>query len=239
MNTHRNAARLFGTFFIIAFLAYGTGSALIASITDTPDFLSTVYANSTTIVIGAILIALVHTFVNIGLPVIMLPILQPFNKNCAHGYLSLGIASTTVAVIGAIFLLLLIPLAGEYAKAGSAATSSFEAMGIVLEMGGAYAYQIAMAIWGLGGLLFVSVLYTSRLVPRLLSVWGMVGYLVFISGTVLELFGYPVGVLLSLPGGLFELALSVWLIAKGFNSSAIASVAAKASPSMKASLATK
>ncbi len=239
MNTHRNAARLFGTFFIIAFLAYGTGSALIASITDTPDFLSTVYANSTTIVIGAILIALVHTFVNIGLPVIMLPILQPFNKTCAYGYLSLGIASTTVAVIGAIFLLLLIPLAGEYAKAGSAATSSFEAMGIVLEMGGAYAYQIAMAIWGLGGLLFVSVLYTSRLVPRLLSVWGMVGYLVFVSGTILELFGYPVGVLLSLPGGLFELSLSVWLIAKGFNSSVIASVAAIASPSIKASLATK
>ena len=239
MNTHRNAARLFGTFFIIAFLAYGTGSALIASITDTPDFLSTVYANSTTIVIGAILIALVHTFVNIGLPVIMLPILQPFNKTCAYGYLSLGIASTTVAVIGAIFLLLLIPLAGEYAKAGSAATSSFEAMGIVLEMGGAYAYQIAMAIWGLGGLLFVSVLYTSRLVPRLLSVWGMVGYLVFVSGTILELFGYPVGVLLSLPGGLFELSLSVWLIAKGFNSSAIASVAGIASPSLKASLATK
>ena len=239
MNTHRNAARLFGTFFIIAFLAYGTGSALIASITDTPDFLSTVYANSTTIVIGAILIALVHTFVNIGLPVIMLPILQPFNKTCAYGYLSLGIASTTVAVIGAIFLLLLIPLAGEYAKAGSAATGYLDAIGIVLEMGGAYAYQIAMAIWGLGGLLFVSVLYTSRLVPRSLSVWGMVGYLVFVSGTILELFGYPVGVLLSLPGGLFELSLSVWLIAKGFNSSVIASVAAIASPSIKASLATK
>ena len=239
MNSHRNAARMFGIFFIIAFLSYGTGSALIASITNTPDFLANVYANSTTIVIGAILIALVHTFVNIGLPVIMLPILKPFNNNSAYGYLSLGIASTTVAVIGAIFLLLLIPLADEYVNAGSVATGHFETMGIVLKMGGAYAYQIAMAIWGLGGLLFVSVLYTSRLVPRLLSVWGMVGYLVFISGTVLELFGYPVGVLLSLPGGLFELALSVWLIAKGFNSSAIASVAAKASPSMTASLATK
>ena len=136
-------------------------------------------------------------------------------------------------------MLLLIPLAGEYAKADSAATGTFETMGIVFQMGGAYAYQIAMAIWGLGGLLFVSVLYTSKLVPRLLSVWGMVGYLVFVSGTILELFGYPVGVLLSLPGGLFELALSVWLIAKGFDSSVIASVAAKASPSIKASLATK
>jgi hypothetical protein len=104
-------------------------------------------------------------------------------------------------------------------------------------MGGAYAYQIAMAIWGLGGLLFVSVLYQSKLVPRFLSVWGFIGYIVFVSGTILELFGYPVGVLLSLPGGLFELSLSGWLIAKGFNgseialrvgeSSAIASVATK------------
>ena len=225
MNTHRNAARLFGMFFIIAFLSYGAGSALIASITNTPDFLSNVYANSSTIVIGAILIALVHTFVNIGLPVIMLPILRPFNDRLAHGYLSLGIASTTVAVIGAIFLLLLIPLAGEYVIASSAATGYFETMGIVLETGGGYAYQIAMAIWGLGGLLFVSVLYRSKLVPRLLSVWGIIGYIVFVSGTILELFGYPVGVYLSLPGGLFELSLSVWLIAKGFNSAAIASVA--------------
>jgi hypothetical protein len=227
MNSHRNAARMFGIFFIIAFLSYGPGSALIASITSTQDFLSNVYANNTTIIVGAILIALVHTFVNIGLPVIMLPILKPFNKTLSYGYLSLGIASTTVAVIGAIFLLLLIPLADEYVKASSAATGYFETMGIVLKMGGAYAYQIAMAIWGLGGLLFVSVLYKSKLVPRLLSVWGIIGYIVFVSGTILELFGYPVGVLLSLPGGLFELSLSVWLIAKGFNSSAIASVATK------------
>ena len=225
MNSHRNAARLFGIFFIIAFLAYGIGSGIIASSTGTPNFLANVYANNMMIIVGAILIALVHTFVNIGLPVIMLPILKPFNKTFTYGYLSLGIASTTVAVIGAIFLLLLIPLADEYVKAGSAATGHFETMGIVLKMGGAYAYQIAMAIWGLGGLLFVSVLYKSKLVPRLLSLWGMIGYIVFVSGTILELFGYPVGVLLALPGGLFELSLSAWLIAKGFNSSVITSVA--------------
>lgn len=227
MNTHRNAARMFGIFFIVAFLSYGIGSALIASITSTPDFLADVDANNVTIVVGVLLIALVHTFVNIGLPVIMLPILKPFNKTLVYGYLSLGIASTTVAVVGVIFWLLLIPLADEYVKAGSAAPGYFETIGIVLKMGGAYAYQIAMAIWGIGGLLFVSVLYKSKLVPRLIPIWGMIGYIVFVSGTILEIFGYPVGVLLSIPGGLFELSLSAWLIAKGFNSSAIASVTTK------------
>ena len=159
MITHRNVARIWGIFFIIAFLAYGIGSGMIDAITGTPDFLSN--ANNTTIIVGVILMAVVHTFVNIGLPVLMLPILKPFNKTFAYGYLSLGIASTVVAVVGALFLLLLIPLSDEYVKAGSAATGHFETMGALLKMGGFYAYQIGMTIWGLGGLLFTSILYKS------------------------------------------------------------------------------
>lgn len=73
-----------------------------------------------------------------------------------------------------------------------------------------------MAIWGLGGLLFCSLLYQSKLVPRFISVWGFIGYLVFITGTVLELYGHNLGVALSIPGGLFEISLSIWLIVKGF-----------------------
>jgi len=223
MFIHRNAARLWGIFFIIAFLAYGIGSGMIGTITSTPDFLSNVNANNTTIIVGVILIALVHTFVNIGLPVLLLPILKPFHKNLTYGYLSFAIASTTVIVVSGIFLMLLIPLSSEYVEAGSAAADYFVTIGDLLKMGGSYAYQIGMAIWGLGGLLFVAVLYKSRIVSRVFSVWGFVGYAVFIAGTIFELFGSSVGVLLAIPGGLFEVSLSLWLIFKGFNSSAIAS----------------
>jgi len=225
MITHRNVARLWGLFFIIAFLAYGIGSGMIDAITGTPDFLSN--ANNTTIIVGVILMAVVHTFVNIGLPVLMLPILKPFNKTFAYGYLSLGIASTVVAVVGALFLLLLVPLSDEYVKAGSAATGQFETMGVLLKMGGFYAYQIGMTIWGLGGLLFTSILYKSKIVPRVFSVWGFIGYIIFMVGTISELFGSNLGVPLAMPGGLFEISLSLWLIFKGFNSSAIDSSSAQ------------
>ena len=223
MFTHRNAARLWGIFFIIAFLAYGIGSGLIGSITSTPDFLTNIHANSTTIIVGVILIALVHTFVNIGLPVLLMPILKPFHKNLTYGYLSFAIASTTVVVVSGIFLMLLIPLSSEYVNAGSAATDHFVTIGEILKMGGFYAYQIGMAIWGLGGLLFVSVLYKSKIVPRLFSVWGFIGYAVFFAGTIFELFGINVGVMLAIPGGLFEIALSLWLIFRGFNATALTS----------------
>ena len=227
MKAHRMAARIFGIFFLIAFLSYGIGSGLVDSVTDVPDFLSNVYANKTTIIVGVILMALVHSVVNIGLPVVMLPILKPFNRNLTYGYLSAAIAATVVLVVGTIFLLLLLPLSDEYVKAGSAAAPYFETIGNLLKKGGFFAYQMGMSLWGLGGLMFVSLLYKSKLVPRLFPVWGIIGYIIFVSGTISEFFGSNVGVLLSIPGGLFEIVLSLWLIVKGFNPSAIASESSK------------
>ena len=87
---------------------------------------------------------------------------------------------------------------------------------VLLTKGNFYAYQIGMAIWGIGGLMFCYLLLVSKLVPQWITIWGFVGYLVFIAGTILELFGISIGVQLSLPGGLFEILLSIWLIVKGF-----------------------
>lgn len=219
MNTHKSAARAFGIFFLLAFLSYGIGSGLIDSIVNVPDFLSNVANNKATIIIGVILMAIIHTIANIGLPVIMLPFLKPFNKTLSYGYLSAAITATIVLVVGAVFLILLLPTSDEYVKYGSTSTSNFEAIGTILKKGGYFSYQIGMALWGFGGLMFCSLLYQSKLVPRFLSIWGFIGYIIFIAGTILELFGSSVGVLLAIPGGLFEISLSLWLIIKGFNES--------------------
>lgn len=210
-------ARTFGVFFIMAFLSYGVGSGLVDSIVRVPNFLTHIYNNQTTIITGVILMALIHTIVNIGLPVILLSVLKPFNKTITYGYLCAAITATILLVVGALFLLLLLPLSDEYIKLGSSYTSSFETIAVILIKGGFYSYQIGMAIWGFGGLLLCYVLYESKCVPRFFSIWGFVGYTIFISGTILELFGYEVGVILSIPGGLFEISLSIWLIINGFN----------------------
>ena len=73
--------------------------------------------------------------------------------------------------------------------------------------------------------MFVSLLYTSKLVPRPMSVWGMIGYVVLLLGSISEMFGHNdiIEIVSVIPGGLFEITLSVWLIVKGFNISAIGS----------------
>lgn len=219
-NTHKTRARLFGVFFLISFLTYGTGTALIESIVSAPDILSNVYTSTTLIVVGAILMGVIHTFTNIGLPVVLLPVLKPRNETLYFGYLSAAIVATIILAVGVIFLLLLIPLSDAYLRADSAATGQFEALAILLREANYYSYQIGMVLWGMGGLMFCSILYQFKLIPRLISVWGVVGYTVFISGCTLEIFGLNLSLIHTLPGGLFEVFLSVWLIVKGFNPSA-------------------
>lgn len=205
----RAAARTYGIFFLLAFLSYGVGSGIVANYADN---LPAIAAGEATFTIGIILMAVVHTFVNIGLVTVMLPILKPHNTTVAYGYFGGAVSATVVAVVGAMFMLLLVPLS-EVAAAGA----DTETLSHVLKKGGFYGYQLSMTLWGLAGLLFCYLLYISNLVPRLFPIWGAIGYLIFITGTLAEMFGYGIGVLLSAPGGLFEVSLSLWLIVKGFN----------------------
>src|SRR3712207_771177 len=80
-----------------------------------------------------------------------------------------------------------------------------------------------MIALGLGSLPFCYLLYRARLVPRWMSVLGLVGYAALVAGSSLELFGNDLAMIHYLPGALFELVLPVWLIVRGFDSSAIVS----------------
>jgi hypothetical protein len=221
MKSNKIAARTFGVFFLFGYLSYGLGFGLVNSIINSPVGLSNVYANKTQVIFEAAILMAVFAFLNIGLAIIIVPILKQYNQTITYGYLSAAITATVMLIVGAIFILLLVPLSDEFAKAGSGDTSYFQILSVLFKKGNFFSYQIAMAIWGLGGLMFCYLLYQSKLVPRPMSVWGFIGYIIFISGTILALFGYSVDVLLDIPGGLFEIFLSIWLIVKGFNPSAI------------------
>ena len=86
------------------------------------------------------------------------------------------------------------------------------------------AYVLAVyAVSGAAGLVLSSALLTSRIVPRNLSMLGLIGYPVFLVGSILAMFNlidvtHGAGMLALVPGGLFELILPIWLFTKGFTS---------------------
>jgi hypothetical protein len=78
------------------------------------------------------------------------------------------------------------------------------------------AYQIGQMSLGIGALFLCSLLFRTRLIPRWLAGWGVIGYAIHVAGAIAEIFGIPISIILLIPGGLFELALAFWLLIKGF-----------------------
>lgn len=75
------------------------------------------------------------------------------------------------------------------------------------------AYALNMVFFTLGGTLFYYLLFKSGLVPRALSLFGLIAAPLAFIGTVVELFGYAVPLFVFIPNLPFELAIGIWLIA--------------------------
>lgn len=217
MNSNKIAARTFGIAFLIGYISYGLGFGLLNTIINSSNSLAVIFSSKNQVIFEAAIMMAVFAPVNIVLGVIMTPIFKRFNQPLAYGYLSSAIASTVLLILGAIFLLLLVPLSEEFVKVGSGDTKNFDLLFVLFKKANFFSYQIAMVIWGIGGLIFSYLLFKSKLVPQWLSVWGLIGYVIFISGAIFALFGISIDVILDIPGGLFELFLSFWLIIKGFD----------------------
>ncbi|MHA7262072.1 DUF4386 domain-containing protein [Arthrobacter sp. TMN-37] len=138
------------------------------------------------------------------------------SRAVAAGYLASRIFEAVLLAVGVVSLLSLTGI-GTEAAGGGLDAGCLQSLGALAINGNFLSYQVAMAGLGIGSVFFCSLLLRARLVPRFLAVWGLAGYAVLASGAVLELLGFAgLGMIFSVPGGLFELFLGIWLIARGF-----------------------
>ena len=122
--------------------------------------------------------------------------------------------------------LLLIVLSHEYAKAGTPDTNYYQTLGTLLMEASNLINPILEIVFSLGALMIYYLFYQSKLIPRWLSGWGFIGAILVLAVGLLDMFGVDLEVLWA-PLALQEMVMAVWLIVKGFNSSAIASESAK------------
>lgn len=209
-------ARWFGGLFILSFISYALGMGLMDGLHKPEIQPEELLNQGWKLTWGFILIGVVHTGCNLGLLSIMVTLLRNHNAMLALLYGSFGLVSTILLALGAAAMVLPLEIIRESPKV-EFIYPGIQWWTLLAVRMNFYLYQTGMTIWGVGGLSLAYGLWYYRLVPRVFPLWAVVGYLAFLTGTLLELFNYPVGVWLSIPGGLFELALSVWLIFKGFN----------------------
>jgi hypothetical protein len=218
-NTYRTTARVVGVVYLAGFVVGIGGIGLFQSILGAPNDLSTVSANSMTLAFAAIL-WLMAVVGDAAHGVLMFPILKPHNERIAVGYLAFRIMDAVFIAIMVLFVLLQIPLGSAYLNAAAPDTSALQALSTVFAQAQLYAYEIGMITLGISGLMLCSTLYKANLVPRWLAVWGLLGYATILVGMISAIMGSGLGDLSSYLGGLWEVFVGVWLIAKGFNASA-------------------
>jgi uncharacterized membrane protein len=221
-NTYRTTARIVGAMYLAGFVVGITGIVLLGSILSGPDHLATLPASSMLLAFGAVLWLMAAAW-DAAHGVLMFPILKQHSERIAVGYLGFRIMDALFIAIMVLFILIQIPIGSEYLNAGASDASYLQALSTVFMQAQLDAYNIAMTTLGISGLILCYSFYKSKLVPRLLSVWGLVGYAVILCGSVLEVLGFNLQTIHAIPGGLWEMFIGVWLIVKGFNPSAFVS----------------
>jgi Domain of unknown function (DUF4386) len=202
-------SRLIGALFLLGFLCYGLGSGLATSLVGGSNFLSTIAASQTLLIIGAFAMFL-NTGVDVAKGVLFFPILEKHGRRTALAYLSTMIVEVVLLTVGVLALLLIVPLARHAGEAGA------QTLGSILVQTNATAYQMGEMTLGVGAIFLCLLLFRTQLIPRWLAISGLIGYPILVAGTIAEIFGIHIGLYLTIPGFFFELVLPFWLLSKGF-----------------------
>ena len=226
MNSHRKTAIIVGILFIIATVAYSLGMILLDPILSGSDYLTKASENENQMIIGGLLV-LIDAIAVAGIAIVIYPILKKHHKALALGYVGARIVECVLFFVNVITILTLLTLSQEFVQAGASNASSYQTLGTVLLAAGNWAYLFGLGlVFALSALILNFVLYQSKLIPRWLSVWGFVGAVLVLTNYLLESFGINPVEILFYPIAVQEMVFAVWLIVKGFNSSAIASESA-------------
>jgi hypothetical protein len=210
----RTSGRIVGAGFLLAFLFYGGGSALVASSSGgDPPNLADAAANPKEIAAG-VLLMLANSAIVAGIGVAAYPVLRIHHTASAIAYVVTRTFEAVMLTVGAVFILLLVPLGREYAKTGD--STGLRTLARVTMDASQYAYWAGLTGLALGSLLFCRTLLKARLVPRFIAGWGLVGYALLAAGGMAQILGFSFGLAASIPGGLFEVAVGAVLVRRGF-----------------------
>ncbi|MGW5190737.1 DUF4386 domain-containing protein [Kribbella sp. NPDC004138] len=226
MREHKAAATTAGILFIV-----GTAAGILSkAVTSFPvhnadDPLAYAADHSGTVATGALLVLVMGLSLAL-VAVVLFPVLRREDEVLATGYLIIrGAVETTTYVIVAIAWLVLVPLAETMsAGPGTASPSGVRLGTLVIDSDGASV--IMSLVFCLGAALFYVLLFRSRIVPRWITVWGLLGIPFYVAAYLLAMYGV-VGInssevnVLCLPLAVQEMVLAVWMIARGFRPAAV------------------
>lgn len=223
MDSNRKTAIIVGVLFIIATVAPIVSIVFIESVYDS-EYLTAVSANENQLLIGVLLLLTMTTAI-VSIPIMMFPVLKKHNETLALGYVGARIFEGFFSTVNIINILSLLSLSREFINAGTPVASHFQTSGALLLSQFDWCSILLDFPFTLSVLVLNYLLYKSRLIPRWLSILGLIGGALWLITTPFRMFGlFPPSLeILAFVIFIQEMIFAAWLIIKGFNSPEITS----------------
>ena len=212
VNLRRKTSLVAGAFYLLTFVSIPT-LALYAPVRD-PNFITGPGPDGG-VLFGGIL-ELIVALAGIGTAVTLFTVIKRQNEGVALGFVASRVVEGGAIFVGVACLLTLVTL--RQAGLGAGALVTGQALVAMYDRMFLVGQSFMPAV---NALLLGSLLYQSRLVPRVLPVIGLIGAPLLIAGDVAVLFGLigrtsAPAALTALPIAVWEFSLGIWLVVKGF-----------------------
>ena len=216
--SYRKLSRTAGILYVLTFVSIPT--LFLYHPVKGANYILGSASNASAIVGG--LLEITIALAGIATAVVLFPVLKKQNETFALGLVAARILESATIFVGVAFLLSIVTLKNDHAGPGSLATSHalVALYDRIFLLGQSFMPAVCDVLLGV-------MLYQSRLVPRRLSMIGIiggpllvVGYLAVMSDTIAQHGGATA--LFALPVIVFEFSLGIWLIVKGFDADAVA-----------------
>ena len=213
---HRRTGCTIGVLLLVQLIfAPISNFVLLKPVFAAPGFLENAAAHSLQMSLGALL-GLAMGAISLGIAIAAFPLFRPLNRTLALWFLALAVASFSLTAVESTTVMSMLSLSQAYARATSVDGELFQGLRVVVASARNWAHYIGLMVAGSMVFVLYAVLCRFTLVPRALAAFGMAAALLQIAAVTMPLFGHPIVFLMLLPLGLSHLALSAWLVAKGF-----------------------
>jgi hypothetical protein len=222
MDSMRKTALVAGVFYLITFISIPT-LALYGPVKNHRDWILS-SGSHTGVLVGGFL-EVVVALAGIGTAVTLYPVVKRENEGMALGFVAARVLEAGMIFTGVVSLLSLVSLRQDLgAAAGANATSLVTTAASHVAVYN-WAFLLGQSLMpAVNALLLGTLLYRSRLVPRVIPVIGLIGAPLLIGTVIATLFGgFKLGSPMpeALPVAAWELSLGVWLVVKGFKPSSL------------------
>jgi hypothetical protein len=233
MDSTRKTALVGGAFYVITFAASIPALLLLAPVLNHPDYIAS--AGADTSVLWGCFLDLVTALAGIGSAVALFSMVKRQHEGFALGFVTSRIVEAVFIVIGVVSLLAVVTL--RQAGATGTDSASLVTAGQALVAVRDWTFLLGPTLMaGINALLLGTLMYRSRLVPRVIPTLGLIGAPLLLTSTIATMFGINhLGSVWSTiavaPIFVWELSLGVYLVVKGFKPCPItAGMAAASTP---------